>query len=249
MYKAISIVSLAAIALTSCTTENNILDQSPEISGSVVTLEATKWETENITLDFQEGRYLANAGCNGISGNYTIDGAGEITLEGGASTMMFCGDEVMQRENNLKDFLITVDSFDYTGETLILKSWDKTMEFSAAQMASLTDTKWKLNGMLINDGILMDASFENAFVEFSQDGKISGKAMCNNFAGEFSQENQTLEIWALAATKKLCIDENAGKYETAFLADLQNISQYSINRNSLELTNTDSSIRLSFTAE
>ena len=90
---------------------------------------------------------------------------------------------------------------------------------------------------------------KHSFVEFSQDGKISGQAMCNNFMGEFSHENQTLEVGALAATKKLCIDENAGKYETSFLADMQNVSQYSINRDTLELTNTDSSIRITFTAD
>ena len=130
MYKTLGIITLGAVALTSCSLENGAVDQPVEvISGSVVTLEATQWEAPGIQLDFQEGRYQANAGCNGISWEYTINGAGEITLESGMSTMMFCGDEIMQRENNLKDFLTKVDSFDYTGETLICRIFSRWKNF------------------------------------------------------------------------------------------------------------------------
>lgn len=244
MYKAISIISLSAIALASCT-PNNV---STQVEQSVTTFDNTKWENSISQLDFQDGRYLANAGCNSISGEYNISESGEITLEDGVSTMMLCDEETMKNEQELQSFLTGVNGFEYSQDTLTLQSDTKSMEFSAAKMASLTDTKWKLNGMLINDGVVNDAAFKNAFIELSQDGKISGNAMCNNFFGEFSQDENTLKIGALGSTKKMCPEE-INSYETQILADLQNVSQYEISRNSLTLSNSDDSVRLNFTAE
>lgn len=244
MYKAISIISLSAVALASCSPTNI----STQVEEKITTLDNTKWENSISQLDFQDGRYSANAGCNSISGEYNISENGEISLENGVSTMMLCDEETMKNEQDLQSFLSTVDNYKYSDDTLTLQSQTNSMEFSAAQMASLTDTKWKLNGMLINDGVVNDAAFENAFVEFTQDGKISGNAMCNSFFGEFTQSENALEIWALASTKKMCPEE-VNSYETQILADLQNVSQYEISRNSLTLSNSDDSVRLNFSAE
>ncbi len=244
MYKAISIISLSAVALASCSPSN----VSTQIEEKVTTLDNTKWENSISQLDFQEGRYLANAGCNSISGEYNIWENGAITLENGVSTMMLCDEETMKNEQDLQSFLSAVDNFEYTDETLTLQSQTDSMEFSAAQMASLTDTKWKLNGMLINDGIVNDTAFENAFIEFTQDGKVSGNALCNNFFGEFTESENSLEIGTLGSTKKMCPEE-VNSYETQILADLQNVSEYEISRNSLTLSNSDDSVRLNFSAE
>jgi len=243
MYKTITLIGLSAIALASCT--SNITSNQVE---NIINLDSTKWENSISQLDFQDGRYSANAGCNSISGEYNISENGKITLENGVSTMMLCDEETMKNEQNLQSFLTKVNSFEYSDDTLVLQSQTDSIEFSAAQMASLTDTKWKLNGMLVNDGVVNDVAFENAFVEFTQDGKISGNAMCNSFLGEFTQSENSLEIWALASTKKMCPAE-VNSYETQILADLQNVSKYEISRNSLTLSNSDDSVRLNFTAE
>ncbi len=244
MYKAITIIGLSAIALASCTPSSDISTQVKNINS----LDTTKWENQISQIDFQDGRYIANAGCNSISGGYTIGESGEITLEDGVSTMMLCDEETMKNEQELQSFLTWVNSFEYTDKKLVLKNNTQSIEFSAAKMASLTDTKWKLNSMLINSGIVSDAVFADAFIEFSQGGKVSGNAMCNNFFGEFSENESSLEIGTLGSTKKMCPEE-VNSYETQILADLQNVSQYEISRNSLTLSNSDDSVRLNFSAE
>ncbi len=244
MYKAISIISLSAVALASCSPTNI----STQVEEKITTLDNTKWENSISQLDFQDGRYSANAGCNTISGEYTIWNSNEITFWDAAMTMMLCDQETMKNEQDLQSFLISVDSFEYSDETLTLQSQTDSMEFSAAQMASLTDTKWKLNSMLINGGIVSDALFSDGFIEFTQDGEISGNALCNNFFGEFTENENSLEIGTLGSTKKMCPEE-VNSYETQILADLQNVSEYEISRNTLTLSNSDDSVRLNFTAE
>ena len=244
MYKAISIISLSAVALASCSPTNI----STQVEEKITTLDNTKWENSISQLDFQDGRYSANAGCNTISGEYTIWNSNEITFWDAAMTMMLCDQETMKNEQDLQSFLISVDSFEYSDETLTLQSQTDSMEFSAAQMASLTDTKWKLNSMLINSGIVSNALFSDGFIEFTQDGEISGNALCNNFFGEFTENENSLEIGTLGSTKKMCPEE-VNSYETQILADIQNVSKYEISRNTLTLSNSDDSVRLNFTAE
>jgi len=45
------------------------------------------------------------------------------------------------------------------------------------------------------------------FVAFKSDGEISGSGGCNQFFGQYTQNDQTLTVGALASTKKFCSDD------------------------------------------
>lgn len=247
MYKTIGIISLSAMVLTSCGVNNEII-QTPSKNTSAL-LESTQWQNWDFQLDFQNQRYLAHAGCNSISWSYNLSEDGTLTMSDGMSTLMLCDDETMQKENELQYFLSNVESIQHNDDSLTLSSWEKTMEFTPAEATSLFDTKWKLSGMLSNQAIVMDISFQDSFVEFSKEWKISGQAMCNNFMWNFTQNENNVAIQALGSTKMLCPNEDANTYESQLLSDLQSVNTYEISRDTLTLTNSDNSVKLIFSAK
>jgi len=70
----------------------------------------------------REGQYAGNAGCNGLSGKYDLDGD-KIKFHSGISTMMACED--MSGETRFRKLLDTVDNWSVHDDTMILKDGDK----------------------------------------------------------------------------------------------------------------------------
>ena len=80
----------------------------------------------------------------------------------------------------------------FTG-ILMACSADTTNTSSAPEPAmNLAGSEWNLG-----DG-------SKAFVAFKPDGKVIGSGGCNNFSGQFTQNDNSIEIGPLAATKKMC---------------------------------------------
>ncbi len=52
-------------------------------------LELFTWQSDTQTLNFDDGRYTATAGCNNIFGAYTVSGTA-IDFGQPASTLMYC---------------------------------------------------------------------------------------------------------------------------------------------------------------
>ena len=65
----------------------------------------------------------------------------------------------------------------------------------------------------------IDTTAAEQFVAFKSGGEIIGHGGCNQFFGQYTQEDETLTIGALASTKKFCAD--VMEAETAFLSNLQ----------------------------
>lgn len=68
-------------------------------------------------ISFKDGRYSGYAGCNGMGGEYVVDG-NNMTLKAGMSTMMACAD--MRLETKFRQSMLSVDSYKIEGDNLIL---------------------------------------------------------------------------------------------------------------------------------
>lgn len=69
-------------------------------------------------LHSTDNRYAASAGCNGIGGNFNLEGKGRIRFSAGMSTKMAC--ENMEIENGLTKALMAADNYSLSGDDLSL---------------------------------------------------------------------------------------------------------------------------------
>ena len=71
------------------------------------------------SITFNEGRYSGHGGCNGVGGDYVLEGE-ELTLSAGFSTMMACPE--LDLEHKYMKSLSSVSRFSIEGDTLDLRS-------------------------------------------------------------------------------------------------------------------------------
>lgn len=83
---------------------------------------------------FNEGRFSAYAGCNQMTGAYTVDG-NKLKITGTASTMMACPPPLMESEQKFGEALGKVDNFKVTGDKMQLRQGDAVLaEFEAVYL-------------------------------------------------------------------------------------------------------------------
>jgi len=77
---------------------------------------------ENIEADLnfaKDGKLTGNGGCNGLGGNYKVDGD-QITFSQITSTLMACDDPQMAQEDVVHKVLTGIASFKIEGNTLTI---------------------------------------------------------------------------------------------------------------------------------
>lgn len=75
------------------------------------------------------------------------------------------------------------------------------------------------------------------FVAFKSGGEIVGHGGCNQFFGQYTQDEQSLTVGALASTKKYCGD--IMQAETSFLQKLQDTRRFEATHLKLSLYDAD----------
>jgi heat shock protein HslJ len=84
-----------------------------------------------ISLSFEEGRVAAQAGCNTLSGGFTIDGD-ELDVEQLAQTQMACDQPLMDQDTWLAAFLGDDPTITLDGDQLTLAEDGVTVTLAAA---------------------------------------------------------------------------------------------------------------------
>lgn len=110
---------------------------------SLLSLKGHEWQLETMqkegeivknpsqlpVLQFSDTTTVAgSAGCNRFFGGYTADAKGNLTIQPGGSTMMFCPD--MEFEDQYLKALSQVKSFSADSEKLVLKSEDGKLQLT-----------------------------------------------------------------------------------------------------------------------
>jgi len=73
-----------------------------------------------------DGKVTGNSGCNGLGGNYKVDGD-KITFDQIISTLMACDDPRMKQEGAVHQVLNDTASFKIEGNTLTLTNNDNAL--------------------------------------------------------------------------------------------------------------------------
>ena len=183
-----------------------------------------------ISLDFKEGQAGGKAPCNSYGAGYTQKGS-NLTFEPAVSTLMYC-DGVMEYESAYLDAFGAVKSFELENDELSLldENGAVVLVFGKSQAPTLEGSSWKVTQVgetIVPETMEVTLSFE--------DGKINGRAACNNYFGAFSQQGKQLTFSEAAATKMFCDGAGIMEMETAFLNSLAQVRSFEIQMGGLVL--------------
>jgi len=124
-----------------------------------------------------DGRLVANAGCNTISGAVAT-GGGKLGLTDMAITEMGCQPEQHDQDQRLSAFLGSRPSWRLDGETLILSSADTTLVLTRAKAAPLVGTAWRTDTLILGDVAGATPAGVDATLVFGRD-QVTVSGLCN----------------------------------------------------------------------
>jgi heat shock protein HslJ len=103
--KRILIVLLAVFALAACTggSSGSVEGKWKLVSYGSPSAQTPAVEGVETSIEFKDGQMSGNVGCNGFSGEYTVEGD-TITFSPVISTMMFCENVADQETGTLAAF-------------------------------------------------------------------------------------------------------------------------------------------------
>lgn len=172
---------------------------STGVSGRVLVAGST------VRLAFAGGRIAASAGCNSMSGAYTLDGS-VMRAAQLATTEMACDPALMAQDRWLAELLAGA-VVALGGDTLTLARSGVTLTLVDREVADpdrlLTGTRWVVDGLVDGDAVSSIPSDVRASLLFS-DGRVSVEAGCNRGGGTVTITATTLAFGPIALTKMRC---------------------------------------------
>jgi len=256
---ALALLAASALVLAACGN-----DDESSSSGSAPTnddLAGTIFESTEVTgydlvadttiaIGFEVDAIGANAGCNSMSGGYTVtDGTLDVSTM--ASTMMACDDALMAQDTWLSEFLTGGPEISLDGETLTLTGSESTITLAAQTPAELEGTTWVLTGTLENEGISsIPIDAEGAATLTITDGTAEIETGCNTGSGSVQVTDTTMSFGPIALTRMACAPDLMN-LETSVVLVLDGEVTYEVDGDTLSVRKdaTGGEIGLQFTAQ
>jgi heat shock protein HslJ len=115
---------------------------------------------------------------------------------------------------------------------------------------TMTQTNWTLRSSTDTTGIHIPViSGNNVTARFGKDGRVTGSAGCNRYAGAYQTLDYSITISNTSSTKMFCQDPGVMEQESAFLADLSGASSFRVSETSLKLYDAAGNAVLVFVPE
>ncbi len=80
----------------------------------------------------------------------------------------------------------------------------------------------------------------NAYLEFTEDGRIGGNASCNRFTGGYTLSGSHLTFSQTGSTRMMCLPDLM-EQEARFLASLEKVAEIKFDNGRLALLDSDGS--------
>ncbi|MET0235523.1 MAG: META domain-containing protein [Kibdelosporangium sp.] len=184
-----------------------------------------------VSLDFtDDGRVLASAGCNMMSGP-AATGNGRLEADDLAVTEVSCDQAQHEQDTWLAGVIRSRPMLRLDGTTLKLSSADTEIVFKAKENLPLTGTQWQLDSIVTGD--LAQASQSTATLVFA-DGKVTVTTECNSGQAGYRTAGDKITFDGLGLTRKACPDELM-QAEQAIAPILDGQVTFKIKNASLEL--------------
>lgn len=107
---------------------------------------------------------------------------------------------------------------------------------------SLTNTYWKAISFFDKE---VKVFRKEAHIKFQKDGRVIGNLGCNNFFGQFNQNDENIEFSKVASTKMMCPNI---KTEDAFAKVLSGVKTFKIKGESMSFFDKENKEIASFKA-
>jgi len=184
-----------------------------------------------------DGRLVANAGCNTLSGPVDV-GGGTLHLSGDLSmTEMGCDAPRHAQDGWLAEFLGSGPSWRLDGDELVITSSDAELVLLDRSVAepdkSIEGTKWLLETIFTGEAASSVPADAPAHLTFTG-GRVVGSTGCNSVDGPATINGSTIEFGPLAMTRKACPDGLA-EIERAIVTVLQGRVPFTIESDQLIL--------------
>jgi len=169
----------------------------------------------------QDGTVSGSSGCNGLGGDYTVEGH-KITFGEFVSTLMACDDPIMTQEEAAHKVLTGTANYKIEGDTLTITNKDNvlvlvrgTLSTQEPESAPLIGA-WKLISYGTTDTISSALADVEAGLTFNEDGSITGTSGCNEFGGNYMVDGNEIELDEIVSTLMLCDAPVMGQEEAMY---------------------------------
>lgn len=188
-----------------------------------------------------DGRLLANAGCNLMSGTVT-QADNRLDIADLSVTEMGCDPPRHDQDRWLSDFLGATPAWRFEGENLVLNAAETELVLAPQQTRSLQDTAWTVSTLV--DGQVAGSlpAGVTATLVFDKD-KATVTGLCNLHEVTYRADGPTLTFALGRLTRKMC-DPAIMTVENAAVAVLDGETTYELDGNTLTLTNGDRGLQL-----
>lgn len=237
------LVAAAALVLAACGSDSSSSADSPELDGRsfvATSIEGQELvEGTDIRISFADGALTANAGCNTLGGDYTLDGN---TLNVGPmfGTEMACEPALMDQDVWLTEFLTSEPSVALTGDVLALTGDGRTINMLDVETADpdrpIEGTLWIVDGLVTDDAVSSVPAEATASI-IIEDGTAVVETGCNSAGGPVEVGEDTLTFGGMAMTLMACPPAET-ELEAAVLAVFEGEVTYEIEADRLTLHRT-----------
>lgn len=101
------------------------------------------------------------------------------------------------------------------------KAGEPTSEYASRLVASAVDQEWVLEAFVADEVETAAAAGTSVTLRFSEDGRVSGSAGCNSYAGAFAVvDSAKVSIGHLASTEMACLSGGVMDQESRYLRSL-----------------------------
>jgi heat shock protein HslJ len=190
-----------------------------------------------------DGRLVAHAGCNTITGKVELSG-GQIWMAEMAMTEMGCADDLLAQDQWLASLLDAPPSWQLSGPHLRVSTGQTVIELTDRRVLDpdrpLERTRWVASALI--GGNVTDAAITalgRVFLVFGQ-GRVTGSDGCQPLSGPAAVSGTTISFGpGPAVTGSPCTDPAAAELARRVRATLHGDVGYQIEADELSLTGTD----------
>jgi heat shock protein HslJ len=188
-----------------------------------------------IALRFEGGRLGISAGCNSMSGGYTITD-GKLDVGAMVTTEMACEEPLMAQDQWISA-IVNGAAITLEGDTLTLAKDGVTVTATDKEVAKpdlpVEGTVWEVEGLVSNQAVSSMPAGVEASLVFAG-GKVAVDAGCNKGSGTAQVGDSTITFGPIATTKMLC-EGAAGEVEQQVLGVLSGEVTYTVDADALQL--------------
>ncbi|MGE5828155.1 MAG: META domain-containing protein [Micromonosporaceae bacterium] len=196
-----------------------------------------------ISVGFEQGKINANAGCNHLGGEYSVDAATLVVPQLAMTDMACLPVERMAQDTWLADLLTGRPSIDLDGDTLVLARGSVELRMLDRKTVNpdrpLAGPRWRVESIITGEVASSAPQEVEAYFTFTADGQVSGNTGCNDFHGVYQAATETITFGQMGMTKKAC-QGAANRLEVAVTALFaRGPVRFAIDADQLSLTRAD----------